>query len=660
MCTICRRNPVCHIWLETGFVRMALSLRANDLTAHLAAFLHDSSRKTPMFQTFENKSAPQFGKARVEALRAGFDALGIDGFLVPRADEYQGEYVPECAERLSWLTGFTGSAGIALVTRTEAVVFVDGRYTTQLKSQVDQSVFSGGDLVGAPPSVWLAEHAPQGFRLGIDPWLHTGAELKRLEKVLAGKGGSVVLLEKNPLDALWQDRPSEPLEPVVIQPEAFTGRLAKEKIASLAETVSVKGADALLVTDPSSIAWIFNVRGNDVPHTPHPLARAIIYADGRADIFLDKRKTGIETEAYLAQLATQLPPSKIADRLHAIASAKGRVMVDADLTPVALTGAITAAGGSLIEEADPVRLPRARKNKAELAGSAAAHVQDGAAMVEYLCWLDRQQPGSVTEIAAVKALEAARVKVGQGLQNPLKDVSFDTISGAGEHAAIIHYRVTTDTDRTLADGEMFLVDSGAQYVNGTTDITRTVAIGAVPEEQKRFFTLVLKGMIGISTARFPKGTRGCDLDPLARIALWKAGADYAHGTGHGVGSYLSVHEGPQRISRLSTQELLPGMILSNEPGYYRPGAFGIRIENLIYVREAEEVAGGDQPMFSFETLTWCPIDRRLVVAALLTDEELDWLNAYHAGVLEKLSPLITDEEVKAWLVAATKPLERVA
>jgi Xaa-Pro aminopeptidase len=281
-------------------------------------------------------------------------------------------------------------------------------------------------------------------------------------------------------------------------------------------------------------------------------------------------------------------------------------------------------------------------------------------MVEYLCWLDRQQPGSVTEIAAVKALEAARAKVGQAMQNPLKDVSFDTISGAGDHAAIIHYRVTTDTDRILADGEMFLVDSGAQYVNGTTDITRTVAIGTVPEEQRRFFTLVLKGVIAISAARFPKGTRGCDLDPLARIALWKAGADYAHGTGHGVGSYLSVHEGPQRISRLSTQELLPGMILSNEPGYYRPGAFGIRIENLIYVREAQEVAGGDQPMFSFETLTWCPIDRRLVVVSLLTDEELDWLNAYHADVLEKLSPLITDEEVKAWLVAATKPLERAA
>ncbi len=514
-----------------------------------------------MFQTFENKSAPQFGKARVEALRASFDALGIDGFLVPRADEYQGEYVPESSERLSWLTGFTGSAGIALVTRAEAVVFVDGRYTTQLKSQVDQSVFSGGDLVGAPPSVWLSEHGAAGFRLGIDPWLHTGAELKRLEKALAGKGGSVVLLENNPLDALWHDRPSEPLEPVVIQPEAFTGKLAKEKIASLAETVSAKGADALLVTAYRLPLPGFSIFAATMCRTrrirlPAPSSMRM----ARPIFFSTNARPVSEAEAYLAQLATQLPPSTIADRLHAIASAKGRVMVDADLTPVALTGAITAAGGTLIEEADPVRLPRACKNAAELAGSAAAHVQDGAAMVEYLCWLDRQQPGSVTEIAAVKALEAARAKVGQSLQNPLKDVSFDTISGAGEHAAIIHYRVTTDTDRTLGDGEMFLVDSGAQYVNGTTDITRTVAIGNVPEDQRRFFTLVLKGVIAISDARFPKGTRGCDLDPLARIALWKAGADYAHGTGHGVGSYLSVHEGPQRISRLSTQELLPGMI----------------------------------------------------------------------------------------------------
>ncbi|WP_284758988.1 aminopeptidase P family protein [Agrobacterium sp. fls2-241-TYG-188a] len=611
-----------------------------------------------MFQSFDNKSTPQFGKARVEALRATFDALGIDGFLVPRADEYQGEYVPECAERLSWLTGFTGSAGIVLVTRTQAIVFVDGRYTTQLASQVDQSVFTGGDLVGAPPAKWLSDNAPEGFRLGIDPWLHTGAELKRLEKALAEKSGSVVLLESNPLDPLWLDRPQEPMEPVSIQPDHVTGTPAQLKIATIGEIVAARQANAVLITDPSSIAWIFNIRGNDVPHTPHPLARAIIYADGKADLFLDERKTGDEVKAYLSQLATQLPAEDIEARLHAIASAAGRVLADVDVTPVALTLSIVEAGGEVIEAADPVKLPRACKNKAELDGSAAAHVQDGAAMVEYLAWLDAQAPGSVTEIAAVKALEATRARVGQAMQNPLKDISFDTISGAGPNAAIIHYRVTTDSDRTLGDGEMFLVDSGAQYVNGTTDITRTVAIGNVPEKQKRFFTLVLKGVIAISAARFPKGTRGCDLDPLARIALWKAGADYGHGTGHGVGSYLSVHEGPQRISRVSQQEILPGMILSNEPGYYRPGEFGIRIENLIYVREAEVIDGGDQPMLSFETLTWCPIDRRLIVVSLLTDEELQWLNAYHATVREKLMPLISDADVQRWLTAATESLTR--
>jgi Xaa-Pro aminopeptidase len=609
-----------------------------------------------MFQTFDSKSTPQFGGERVAALRIAFDTLGIDGFLVPRADEYQGEYVPESSERMSWLTGFTGSAGIVLVTRSQAIVFVDGRYTTQLVEQVDGSVFTGGDLVAAPPAVWLEQNPAPGFRLGVDPWLHTGAEIRRLEKALAKSGGELVLLDNNPLDFLWSDRPAEPLEAVVIQLQTHAGTLARDKIAKIAEGVLEKGASAVLITDPSSVAWIFNIRGNDVPHTPHPLARAIIHSDGSADLFLDKRKTGIETEAYLGQLATQMPPSSITDRLKALCTTGGKIMADPDLAPVALTLLIQQAGGEVIEAVDPAKMPRACKNPAELAGSAAAHVQDGAAMVEYLYWLDQQQPGSISEIQAVKALEAARSRVGQAMQNPLKDISFDTISGAGEHAAIIHYRVTTESDRQLNEGEMFLVDSGAQYVNGTTDITRTVAIGAVPQEQKRFFTLVLKGMIGISTAKFPKGTRGCDLDPLARIALWKAGADYGHGTGHGVGSYLSVHEGPQRISRMSTQEFLPGMILSNEPGYYRPGAFGIRIENLIYVREAEAIEGGDQPMLSFETLTWCPIDRRLVLVDLLTSEEREWLDAYHAEVREKLMPLISNANIQNWLAEATAPL----
>ncbi|MBR0555118.1 aminopeptidase P family protein [Ciceribacter sp. L1K23] len=611
-----------------------------------------------MFQSFDVTSTPQFGKERVDALRARFASLGIDGFLVPRADEYQGEYVPASSERLAWLTGFTGSAGIALVTARQAVVFVDGRYTTQLVDQVDGAVFEPGDLVGEPPHRWIAARATKGFRLGIDPWLHTAAEVRRLEKALAEKDGSLVLLGENPLDAVWEGRPPEPLGAVTIQTDTFAGTLAKEKIAKIAGDLAERSLRAALITDPSSVAWILNIRGNDVPHTPHPLARAIVFADGSADIFLDRRKTGIEVEAYLAQLATQREPSEIEGRLAALGRDGARVLVDPDLTPYAFYDLIGRDGGTAVEGRDPAKLPRAIKNTVELNGSAVAHLQDGVAMVEFLAWLSDQRPGTVTEIDATKALEVARRRVGERMQNPLKDISFDTISGAAENGAIIHYRVTTETNRVLRPGELFLIDSGGQYVNGTTDITRTVAVGAVPEEQKRFFTLVLKGMIAISTARFPKGTRGCDLDPLARIALWKAGADYAHGTGHGVGSYLSVHEGPQRISRLATQELLPGMILSNEPGYYRPGAFGIRIENLIYVRDLEPVEGGDMPMMSFETLTYVPIDRYLVVTELLTRDELRWLDAYHEKTRDELLPLIHDPKVRDWLEKATAPFSR--
>ncbi len=610
-----------------------------------------------MFQSFEVTSTPQFGRDRVGRLRASFDGLGIDAFLVPRADEYNGEYVPACAERLSWLTGFTGSAGIALITHSQAIIFVDGRYVTQLAEQVDGSVFTGGDLVNEPPHVWIPENGKQGMRLGIDPWLHSGADVRRLEKALAEIGGTLVMLPHNPLDRLWTDRPAEPLGAVVIQNVAQAGMLAKDKIATVAADLAKKNAAAVLIADPSSIAWIFNIRGADVPHTPHPLARAIIHADGKAELFLDKRKTGIEPEAYLAQICVQLPPSSLDERLAAVSKDGGRVMIDPDIASYALADIIRKAGGEVVEGTDPAKLPRAVKNSVELNGSAAAHLQDGAAMVEFLYWLSQEKPGTVTEIAAAEKLEAVRAGVGQNMQNPLKDISFDTISGAGEHAAIMHYRVTVDTNRTINAGELFLIDSGAQYINGTTDITRTVGIGAVSEEQKRFFTLVLKGMIQISTVRFPKGTRGCDLDPLARIALWRAGVDFGHGTGHGVGSYLSVHEGPQRISRISTQELLPGMILSNEPGYYRPGSFGIRIENLIYVREAEDIEGGDMPMLGFETLTFCPIDRTIVIPELLTHDELHWFNDYHARTREALMPLIHDKDVKAWLENATLPLE---
>lgn len=609
-----------------------------------------------MFQSFDVTATPQFGKARIEALRAAFDGDGVDAVLIPRADDFQGEYVPPSAERLAYMTGFTGSAGMLLVTRTTAVVFVDGRYVTQLAEQVDADVFTPGDLVNEPPHLYIPRKQLKGLRLGIDPWMHTSAEIRRLEKALEEVGGHLVFLQENPVDRIWTDRPSEPLGQVSIQDLPQSGLLAAEKLETIRRALREKEQDAVLITDPSSIAWIFNIRGLDVPRTPHPLGRALIHAEGKPDLFLDRRKTGIEAEAYLGQLSNQKKPSDLVPALQALARKGGKIAVDPDLAPFALVRLIADEGGQIVEAQDPARLPRAVKNQAELNGSAAAHLQDGAAMVEFLAWLSTVKPGSITEIDATIRLEECRRTVGERMQNPLKDISFDTIAGAGEHGAIMHYRVTRDTDRTIAPGELFLIDSGGQYINGTTDITRTVGIGEVPEEQRRFFTLVLKGMIAISMARFPKGTRGLDLDPLARIALWKSGADFAHGTGHGVGSYLSVHEGPQGISRRATQELLPGMILSNEPGYYRPGSFGIRIENLVYVREAEEIEGGDIAMLGFETLTFCPIDRSLIVTALLTREELIWIDAYHAETRERLLPLITDEAARLWLIEATRSL----
>jgi Xaa-Pro aminopeptidase len=609
-----------------------------------------------MFQSFETTASPANGAPRVSALRERLASLGIDGFLVPRADEFQGEYVPASAERLSWLTGFTGSAGAALVAPHVAVVFVDGRYVTQLAQQTDPDVFTPGDLIKEPPADWIANHAGQSFRLGIDPWLHTIAEVRKLKAALEAKGGALVFLPENPLDALWTDRPAEPLGRVTIQKHQHSGTLSRDKIAAIAEGVRTRGGDAVLIADPSSVAWAFNIRGSDVPHTPHPLARAIIHADGLAELFLDARKTGIEEKAYLTQICELREPAELAGTLSALGQRGATVEVDAGIVSYELVRLIEAAGGKVKEATDPCTLPRATKNDAELAGTRTAHIQDGVAMVEFLAGLDEAAPGTLTEIDAVERLEACRRRVGERMQNPLADISFDTISGAGQNGAIIHYRVTRETNRPLEPGQLFLIDSGGQYRNGTTDITRTVAVGSVGETEKRFFTLVLKGMIGISTARFPAGSRGVDLDPLARIALWKAGADYGHGTGHGVGSYLSVHEGPQRISRAAMQELLPGMILSNEPGYYKPGAFGIRIENLIVVEAASEIAGGDRAMLGFETITWCPIDRRLVLPELMTREELDWLNAYHATTREKLMPLIDDAKVRAWLEQATQPI----
>ncbi|WP_027231883.1 aminopeptidase P family protein [Phyllobacterium sp. UNC302MFCol5.2] len=606
-----------------------------------------------MFQSFEVVSNPATGGPRVAKLRAELESLGLDGFLVPRADEHQGEYVPARARRLAWLTGFTGSAGVALIMKDKAYLFVDGRYTLQAAEQTDPNVFTVESLVDTPPPVWL-RNAERKFTIGFDPWLHTISETKALREALEKNGGSLVAVKDNLVDLIWDDQPSAPLEQVTIQPEKYAGKLASEKLHEMAETVAKAKADATILTDPSSIAWAFNIRGNDVSNTPLPLAFALIPASGEPLLFIDKRKLPIETEAYLTQLSTLRAPSTLEGDVAAFAAGGKTVMLDPALAAEKLRLIIEQAGGKVTDGLDPARLPRALKNAVELQGARKSHERDGVAMVSFLSWIDTQAPGTIDEIKAATKLEETRRKVAEGFQMPLENLSFDSISGAGPNGAFAHYRVSTQSNRVLQDGELYLIDSGGQYRDGTTDITRTLPVGTPTEDMKRKFTLVLKGMIAISTARFPKGTRGMDIDVLARIALWKQGYDYGHGTGHGVGSFLSVHEGPQSISKRGVHELLPGMILSNEPGYYKPGGYGIRTENLLIVTEPSVPEGGDLPMMGFETITLCPIDKRLIDTDLLVRDELVWLDDYHARVRETLLPHASGEE-RDWLIAATEP-----
>jgi Xaa-Pro aminopeptidase len=608
-----------------------------------------------MFQTFESSADPAQGVERVARLRQELARRGLDGFLVPRADEHQGEYVAKRSERLAWLTGFTGSAGAALVMADRALLFVDGRYTLQAREQADRGTFTIESLIDNPPPRWLGDNAAEGATIGYDAWLHTIADARALRKALEKHGADLVAVDGNLVDAIWADQPEPPLAPVEIHPESLAGELARDKLARMARAVRDCGADYAVLTDPSSLAWAFNIRGADVPHTPLALGFAMIGADGRHAIYLDQRKLGIEQRAYLTQLADLRRPEDLECDLFARAADGGRIALDPALAADRLRLQVEEAGGSVVEAPDPTRLPRATKNATELAGARAAHRRDGAAVSRFLAWLDRQEPGSLDEIAVATKLEESRRAAGEETQMPLRDISFDTISGAGPNGAIIHYRVTGRTNRRLGDGELYLVDSGGQYRDGTTDITRTVAIGTPTPEMRRHVTLVLKGMIGISMLRFPAGTRGMDIDAVARMALWKAGLDYAHGTGHGVGSFLSVHEGPQRIAKTGTEKLLAGMILSNEPGYYREGAYGIRLENLIVVTPPEKVAGGDLPMHAFETLTLAPFDRRLIDADLLTGEERDWLDAYHERVLAEIGPMLEGETL-GWLEKACAAL----
>jgi Xaa-Pro aminopeptidase len=603
------------------------------------------------FQSYDDQSDAATCAPRLAALRAELKARGLDGFVVPHSDEHMGEYLPANAERLAWLTAFTGSAGAAVVLMDKAAVFVDGRYTLQVRAQTDTALFEPRDLVAEGPQGWIAHNLSKGARLGYDPWLHTAHGVAHLKAATERAGGILVACETNPIDAVWKDRPGPPVSPAMPHALTLAGVKSETKRLDLADGLKKAGAEAAIITLADSVCWLLNIRGHDVPHTPFTLAFAILHDDGSADLFLDPAK---RTPELIAHLGNSVQLHSPADFVVALDAMKGKtVLADPATAASAIFDRLKKAGAVIRPASDPCQLPKACKNPQEVEGMRKAHVRDGVAMVRFLAWLETHAAtGELTEIEAAEALEGFRRATGC-----LSDVSFDTISGAGSNGAIVHYRVTRKTNRVIGKNEMFLVDSGAQYPDGTTDVTRTVMVGEPTAEMRDRFTRVLKGHIALATARFPDGTIGMQLDSLARRPLWEAGLDYDHGTGHGVGSYLSVHEGPQNISKKPVmQKLLPGMVCSNEPGFYKAGAFGIRIENLIVVNAPEIPEGGERGMMSFETITLVPIDRNLIEVSLLTEPERAWVNDYHARVYATVGPLLDDAGARAWLERATRPL----
>ncbi len=607
-----------------------------------------------MFQSFQDDSASHRDVAeRVARLRAELDRLGLDAFLVPRGDEHRGEYVAPCAERLAWLTGFTGSAGSAVIAKSGAALLVDGRYTVQAKAQTPRKLFDQLPIPGSSAEGWLIEHLKRtpGGVIGFDPWLHSVAEIERAGRRLEAAGLRLKPVARNPIDRIWgQDRPAAPTNPVIVHPLSRAGVSAADKIAAVQSQLAEADQGAMVITAPDSICWLLNIRGSDVAHNPVVLCYAVVPAKGKVALIVEKSKLDEKARAHLKPIAQIHSRKAFAKVLKSMAVSHPPIRIDAETCPVWIARQIgrksaIARGRDLCVQAKAV------KNATEIRGMRAAHRRDAIAVCRFLAWLDREAAnGTIDEIAAVRQLEALRTETGK-----LREISFDTISGSGPNGAIVHYRVTEKTNRALGRGELYLVDSGAQYPDGTTDITRTIAIGRPTEEMRDRFTRVLKGHIAIATARFPEGTRGVDLDAFARRALWDAGLDYDHGTGHGVGSYLSVHEGPQSISRRGMVALEPGMIVSNEPGFYREGAYGIRIENLVLVQRANKPAGGERAMLSFETLTFAPIDRRLTVPDLLSTAERNWLNAYHADVNALVGPLLDSGE-RQWLARACQPV----
>jgi Xaa-Pro aminopeptidase len=596
-------------------------------------------------------------EARLTALREELRRQGLDGFVVPISDEHMSEYVGAYAQRLQWLTGFNGSAGTAVVLLDQAAMFVDGRYTLQVRDQVDGRFYGYESVPETSPAAWLGEHAKQGARIGFDPWLHGKAWAERTAAALQAKGGELVAVERNPIDAIWTDRPAPSLAPALVHELAYAGVASEEKRTEVAKWLADQQLDAAVIAALDSIAWLLNLRGTDVERTPVALSFVLAHADGTADLFIAPDKVTPDLRQHLGNAVRIASDEDFVPALRALAAKK--VAVDPDSAVQAVFGVLKDTGATIVEARDPCVVPKATKNPVEQAGHRAAQARDGAALSRFLHWLSVEGPkGAVTEISAAERLHQFRRDTGD-----LRDLSFDTISGSGPNGAIVHYRVSEETNRTLAPGSVYLVDSGGQYPDGTTDVTRTVWIGpgSPPTEVRDRFTRVLKGHVALARAVFPKGTAGHQLDALARFHLWQAGVDYAHGTGHGVGSFLSVHEGPQRIGKAAGgqggtgQELLPGMILSNEPGYYKAGEYGIRIENLQLV-EPREIAGAEGAYLGFETLTFAPIDLALVEPALLDADERAWWNAYHARVLEVVGPQLAGA-ARSWLANRCAPLD---
>ena len=603
------------------------------------------------FQTFEEPESGVALTARLSAFRDELTRRKLTGFVIPRADQQQNEYVAPSEERLAWLTGFTGSAGLAIVLSKQAAVFVDGRYTLQAGKQVDRKAWEIEPLVDPPPEHWLTKQLGAGDRLGFDPWLHTSAAAERLAAACAKAGAELVAVDSNPVDAIWHERPAPPLGPVTIHGAQYSGEIEVEKLKRLRLEINKLGVDALVLSDSHAVAWTFNIRGADVSHTPLPLSYALVPKEGRPVVFIDHRKLSNSTRDHLEQSADVEEPAALTPKLTELAKRGAAIALDGATAADALSRLISGAGGKPVRGSDPVSLLKAVKNITEIEGTRTAHQRDAVALTRFLAWIDREAPsGKLTEIDAVEALETFRRDTGA-----LKDVSFPTISGTGPNGAIVHYRVTRKSNRRIEPGDLLLIDSGAQYEDGTTDVTRTIAIGQPTDEMRDRFTRVLRGHVAIARAIFPDGTTGAQLDTLARQYLWAAGIDFEHGTGHGVGSYLSVHEGPARISKLGTTPLKRGMILSNEPGYYKTDAFGIRIENLELVI-GTDIAGAEKPVNAFETLTLAPIDRRLIDVSMLSESELSWLNDYHARVNGAVRPHL-DDATKLWLDEATAVLK---